>query len=148
MRGLSTSHCTKIMSQATFTVGMKFNSFEELEHAISNYENSSYCNLYKHQARTISNIKGRITKSINPLLRYYEITYHCIFGGKNRCKKVGQRNTTSLKNDCPVKIRLRVSVDGLHLEIRGCILDHNHDCNEIIYRNCQNKEIWILMILK
>lgn len=118
---------------------MTFNSFNDLENFIKKYEKSLFCNLYKFQAITISNLKGRVTKTINPLLRYYEITYRCVFGDKTSSKNNGKRNKLSLKINCPVKISLRASNDGLCLEVRGCILSHNHERNEVLYRNLPNQ---------
>lgn len=118
-----------------FSVGTKFNSFEDLQNAIKQLEELTFCNFYKYQARTLENIKSRITKTINASLKYYEITYNCIYNCKKKSKSCGNRKKPSLIGNCPVFISLRTSVDGLTLDVRSCILIHNHETNKIIYNN-------------
>ena len=74
-------------------IGKKFEDFSAFESAIECYQNAEYVQFWKRDSRTISAAQSRLPKkSLNPRLKYYEIRYHCIQGGKSfKSKSTGMR---------------------------------------------------------
>ena len=57
-------------------------------------EQVSFSQLWKRDAKTVANAKKHLDCPLNPLLKYYEIKYCCIHGGKVlRSQGNGRRNT-------------------------------------------------------
>ena len=73
--------------------GDEFFSFEELAHAMRNFEEQSYVCLYNRSSRTIKATKGQVpNKVFRDELKYSELDYSCIHGGKNfQSKSRGSR---------------------------------------------------------
>jgi hypothetical protein len=73
-------------AETSFHVGEKFSSFEELDKKINAYTRKTYIDLYRKEARTIAAAvkEKRISskKVKNNTLKYSEIQYSCIHGGK------------------------------------------------------------------
>lgn len=118
-----------------FHIGMKFQSFNELETFIKNYENANFVNLKIRESRKIDSMKQRVSRPISNALVYYEITYICYFGPQYRKRNNGLRDKRSLKRDCPFKVTLRVSIDGESLEVRTYQCEHNHSRDSWIFSN-------------
>ena len=51
-------------SERTLTLGEKFTSFEEIEIAIKEHEDSNYIQMYRRHSRTIDSFKLRYPKKI------------------------------------------------------------------------------------
>ena len=71
------------------SVGEQFTSFDELSKRVLEFERSSHVQLYIRSSRTIESAARRAPKrlkfndGVNDLLKYSEIDYACIHGGKN-----------------------------------------------------------------
>ena len=52
-------------SELTLTLGEKFTSFEEIEIAIKEHEDSKYIQMYRRHSRTIDSFKQRYPKKSN-----------------------------------------------------------------------------------
>ena len=64
-------------------IGKKFEDFSAFESAIERYQNAEYVQFWKRDSRTISAAQSRLPKkTLNPRLKYYEVSFHCIQGGK------------------------------------------------------------------
>ena len=76
-----------------FRVGDEFNSFDDLCDKISTFEQTQFVQLYIRRSRTITAASKRRTKKIyNEDLKYAEIEYACINGGKNfKTTSTGER---------------------------------------------------------
>ena len=57
---------------------------------IAKYEEAKSCKFYIRDSRTIDGAKGRVKKSLNCDLEYYELSLCCIHGGK-KPREHGQR---------------------------------------------------------
>ena len=69
--------------ERTLAIGEQFEMFEELEEAVKAYENEKYVQLYVRHSRSTTKCQVRITKkTLNPRLKYGELLYACIHGGK------------------------------------------------------------------
>ena len=73
-------------SERTLTLGEKFTSFEDIEIAIKEHEDSKYIQMYRRHSRTIDSFKQRYPKKSHldiPIeLKYAELVFACIHGGK------------------------------------------------------------------
>lgn len=74
-----------IPNSVAFTVGQKFESFEVLEGKIKEFEKECFVQLWKRDARTLEAARKRVDrcKSMKADLKYYQMKYCCIHGGKN-----------------------------------------------------------------
>ena len=81
-------------SSPLFTIGDKFQSLEQLEQKIKLFEESNYVQLWKREARTIEGAQKRIARYLKPELRYYQLKYCCVHGGKG-FKSVGKGDRSS-----------------------------------------------------
>ena len=71
-----------------FFVGKEFSSFTELEESVNSYCSEKLISIYIRTSRSIdaavrSHRIRQPTVETSALLKYYEIEYACIHGGKN-----------------------------------------------------------------
>ena len=65
-------------------VGQTFGDHEALEKGIEQLEKLENCELWVRDSRTVdAAVKRARRKQINPKLKYAEVTYHCVYGGRN-----------------------------------------------------------------
>ena len=126
-----------------FDVGETFNTFPELEKKINDFEKSNCVKLWKRDSRTIqSAVKNkRISAEKAPSvddqdeLRYYEIHYACVHGGRtHKSASKGARTAHTFRNDCPFNLSLRLTDDGKSLSVRSINTEHNHIAIEETYK--------------
>ena len=74
-------------------IGKKFQDFSSLEIAIQQYQKGETVQFFGRSSRTIEKAQPRMPdKKLNERLRYYEISFHCIRGGKNfKSRSTGMR---------------------------------------------------------
>ena len=67
-----------------FAVGKKFNTLDSLEEAICRFQDQNFIQLWKRDARTIDSVtaKGRVERPLKAYLKYYQVKYCCVHGGK------------------------------------------------------------------
>ena len=83
------------MAVAQLKVGDTFDSFEELEKRLKQFEDRNFVKFWKREARTREAAMKRVERHIRPELKYYQLKYACIHGGqKFRGKGSGQRSTS------------------------------------------------------
>ena len=84
-RSPSTTHLDiSSVTVPQLTTGQEFSSFEELKHCISSYERATFVQLYIRRSRSVESAKKRATKkNFNSDLRFSELQYNCIHGGKH-----------------------------------------------------------------
>ena len=64
-------------------IGQKFEDFRAFESAIERYQTVESVQFFKRDSRTVEKAQPRFTnKILNPRLKYYEIKFSCIHGGK------------------------------------------------------------------
>lgn len=75
-------------------VGNTFDSYEEFDSELKKYCDKNYVCFYKREARTISAARRKTERPINAELKYYQLKFACIKGGKAfQSMGKGQRNT-------------------------------------------------------
>ena len=80
--------------EVTFSVNDVVNSFEELERKIKQYRVKKQVQLWRRDSRTIEAASKRIDRYLDELVKYYELTYSCIHGGRKfQAKGEGKRAT-------------------------------------------------------
>ena len=75
----------------TFTIGGTFDSFDELQGRIKEFEVASNVQLTHRDSRTLTATKERVPKRVekaNQNLVYFSIDLTCLFGGKG-CQEKG-----------------------------------------------------------
>ena len=55
--------------------------------AIMRYQNAENVQFYRRDSRSVENGQQRLEKKSNPKIKYYEVKYHCINGGKKHISK-------------------------------------------------------------
>ena len=106
-----------------FKLNDKFSSLNKLELQIANYSKKKHVVLHKREARTLEAAlrekKLSLDRIKNKDLKYYQVKYACIFGGRNNFKARGEgsRKTKTSQRGCPFFIQIRLSDDGHHLVV-------------------------------
>ncbi|XP_057331387.1 uncharacterized protein LOC130671482 [Microplitis mediator] len=118
-------------------VNQRFNTFEELEKKIKNYQGYKNCAFYKRDCVTIEKCRRQgVKRHIEPNLKYYSIRYCCINGGKKfKSMSTGERSSSTFQINCRASFKVRVTEDGNSLIISNINLDHNHDTTKKFYDN-------------
>eukprot|EP00111_Clytia_hemisphaerica_P013808 TCONS_00040644-protein len=122
-----------------FEVGERFSSFEELERKLKIYKEENATELYKVNTRSLENAVKRksITtdKNINSDLRYYELNYRCVEGGKCSSRSTGKRKTKTFKKECPFIIKFGADEDAQTLVVKSIKDEHNHQLDKNLFRH-------------
>lgn len=64
-------------------VGSKFYTFDDLSKHLEEFQQSEQVQLWVRDSRTVvAAAKRARRKSLNPALKYAELTYSCVFGGR------------------------------------------------------------------
>ena len=115
-------------------VNDKFSSLKDFESAISNYSKTNYVDLHKRDARTINQAikEKKISQDRvkNKDLKYYQVKYNCIYGGRKNFKGRGKgaRKTKTFQRGCDFFIQVRLADSGDHLVVTNMHGQHaNHD---------------------
>ena len=121
-----------------FYIGKRFESIVTLNEVKQSFEDYSFIELWKKDARTLAAARKRTPKrveSINPELEYYSLLFACKFAGKSRKKANRQKETKSFRQSCPFQICLSASEDGNALEVTHMKLSHNHEVSKQLYQS-------------
>ena len=51
------------------------------------YQNAENGQFYRRDSRSVDKAQPRFEKRLNPKIKYYEVKYHCINGGKKHISK-------------------------------------------------------------
>lgn len=108
-------------------VGSKFYTFDELSSRLEEFQDLEQVQLWVRDSRTVvAAAKRARRKSLNPALKYAELTYSCVFGGRRPSDQTKIHNQTSA-GGCPFKVRLSTSIDGQALVVKEICHEHNHE---------------------
>ncbi|XP_042226438.1 putative mediator of RNA polymerase II transcription subunit 12 [Homarus americanus] len=108
-------------------VGSKFYTFDELSRRLEEFQELEQVQLWVRDSRTVvAAAKRARRKSLNPALKYAELTYSCVFGGRRPSDQTKIHNQTSA-GGCPFKVRLSTSNDGQALVVKEICHEHNHE---------------------
>lgn len=65
-----------------FMIGERFKSFEDLDKKLKNYEKATSTKFWIRDCRTVNAAMKRTTRSLCKAIKYYQIGYRCIHGGR------------------------------------------------------------------
>ena len=120
---------------ADFNIGDEFNTFEDFEVRLKEFEAESFVKLWRRDSRTLAAAQTRIKrlKDANVDIKYAEATYCCVHGGRDfkARTKTGERpNTSTFRHACGFKIRIKASPNGKKLVVADVVKIHNHEVTE------------------
>ena len=69
-------------SLSSFFVGQKFKTFENLQLHLKNYEAKHSVQFWRRDSRTIKAAKTRLGRAFSEKIKYSEINYKCVHGGR------------------------------------------------------------------
>ncbi|KAK6622382.1 hypothetical protein RUM44_002193 [Polyplax serrata] len=115
--------------------GQKFKSFDALKKYLEEYGQKNYVKFWIRSSHTRNSLKSKISKTMNPDLKYVCVKFACIFGGeKIRCRGSGIRKSSTYRDlGCPCMINAVVGEDGNHVKLDTVILEHNHVLCKTLY---------------
>ncbi|XP_069775813.1 zinc finger SWIM domain-containing protein 1-like isoform X2 [Narcine bancroftii] len=123
------------MSQVTgFRVGAEFSSYSELHREYRRYQKDCAVQMWTRHSRTIEAQRRRAPKRpMNDALKFAEIDYACIHGGKLfKTKGSGKRpNQKTNKMKCPCVIKVRLSANGNKFVVKEMNESHNHTTKQV-----------------
>ena len=139
------------MTEMEFKLGDEFSSYEQLCVAVKALEKAQGINFSVRDSRTIERAKGRVNFFIKPALRYYELTYICMKGGRSHQSKLTgarpnqrfglyiilynaiflQLSYSTYKEGCEASFQVRASRDGQTLVVTKLNFEHNHPINKV-----------------
>lgn len=131
----------KMAADVTFFVGEEFTSFTELHRRIQSFQLRNSVQLYIRSSRKIQAAQVRSTDGYNPELKFAEIYYACVRGGRkfqsrgssssSAARHYGRAEASSLRQiNCPFHIKIRCTRDGQKLYIKDFNSSHNHGTTE------------------
>ncbi|XP_053376767.1 zinc finger SWIM domain-containing protein 3-like [Mercenaria mercenaria] len=149
------------MASVSFQIGEKFPTFLSLQTKIEQYQSANNVQLYRRSSRSLSAAKSRCpNKVFNDDIKFWELSYSCIHGGKQfKARGSGARNQSlrsfysffqlfcllclnaiycvfsTFRMGCKAEVRLHASADGQTLEVKYVNEIHNHDVNKTMFRN-------------
>lgn len=86
---------TNSSAVASFTVGQQFRSFEDLQSHLKLYESQHFVQFWCRDSRTVQAAQKRVNRSLSEKIKYYQLTYGCIHGGKKfKARGEGKRVTS------------------------------------------------------
>ncbi|XP_019860459.1 PREDICTED: uncharacterized protein LOC109588787 [Amphimedon queenslandica] len=98
----------------SFVLGERFESYDELEAKLKQYEKATYTQWWKRDCRTVDAAKRRVNRQLSDKIRYYEVVFKCINGGRKfKSKGEGIRSTMTFRQNCPAELSLRMEMDWL-----------------------------------
>ena len=87
------SHDQVIEKNVSLAVGESFESFEELKLKVKQYEEKHFVQFWIRDSRTVDSAQKRLTKKLNEKIKYYEVVFCCVHGGKKfKSKGEGRRS--------------------------------------------------------
>ena len=104
------------------------------------YCRRNYVDLYRRDSRSldaaVKQKRNSADKVKNRDLKFYELKYSCIHGGRNyKGRGKGIRDSSTFQMKCHCSISLRLSEDGNQLVVTQLNLSHeNHDVGEENYQ--------------
>ena len=119
-----------------FYIGQRISCIDELERLIKDYEDLTFCELWKNDVRTLRAAVKKVPRKVelaDPALKYYALLLSCKFGGEPRKRTDRIRKTKTFRQGCPFEIYIRLATDGQSPEV-NCIKElHNHELAKELY---------------
>ncbi|XP_033630613.1 uncharacterized protein LOC117292609 [Asterias rubens] len=113
-------------------IGRKFDSMEDVEQALKDFEAATLAQFIKRDSRTIESSRRRLpSRPLKDSLKYYAVTFSCVHQGQPCMVSKGRkRKRKSQRIGCPALIRFSVTPDGQQLSVVEINIEHNHQLGE------------------
>ena len=81
----------------SFYIGQRFQLFDDLHSHIKRYEAQHFVQFWCRDSRTVQAAQKRVSRPLSDKIKYYQLTYGCIHGGKkfNKARGEGKRHIVS-----------------------------------------------------
>ena len=77
-----------------FSLGEDFKTYTDLMEKIEKFKKTNFVDLYVRDSRSIEAAQKRLSKKLNKELKYYELKFTCVHGGKKFSSRgEGRRKT-------------------------------------------------------
>ncbi len=81
-------------SRLSFCIGEKFYSFTDLEVKVKSFETANATKFWIRDSRTIESARKRTNRPLLDCLKYYQVSFRCIHGGRKfKARGEGKRAT-------------------------------------------------------
>lgn len=78
----------------TFSIGERFKTYIDLERKVKEYEVATSTKFWIRDSRTVETARKRISRHLSDDIKYYQIAFRCIHGGRKFVAKgEGKRST-------------------------------------------------------
>ncbi|KAB0801903.1 hypothetical protein PPYR_04089 [Photinus pyralis] len=105
----------------------EFETYEEFDQLLKESAHRHYLQFWKRDCRTVEGAKKKTDRYINPNIKYYQLKYSCVQGGR-----VFRRKNKSLE-ECEANFYLTATPDGEKLFVKSLNNFHNHEVSEESY---------------
>lgn len=81
-------------SAATFSIGERFKTFIDLQNKLKEYKVATSTKFWIRDSRTVNAARTRLTRHLSDEIKYYQVSFRCIHGGRKFVAKgEGKRST-------------------------------------------------------
>lgn len=112
----------------------EFETYEEFDNLLKETSQRNFLHFWKRDCRTVEGAKKKTDRYINPKIKYYQLKYSCIQGGR-----VFRRKNKSLE-ECEANFYLTATPNGDKLFVKSLNNIHNHEVSEAVYLKYFNGE--------
>jgi len=82
-------------ARVSFHIGERFKSFQELENEVKRFEVATSTKFWIRDSRTIESARKRTSRQLSDSLKYYQVSFRCIHGGRKFQARGGGKRSTS-----------------------------------------------------
>jgi len=109
----------------------EFDTYEEFDKLLKELSRKNFVHFWKRDCRTVEGAKKKTERYIDPKIKYYQLKYSCVHGGR-MFKKKTEANLDS-KPECEANFYLIATQDGKKLFVKSLNNHHNHEVSEATY---------------
>ncbi|XP_022103351.1 zinc finger SWIM domain-containing protein 1-like isoform X2 [Acanthaster planci] len=122
-------------------VGMKFDSYEEVEHFIREHEEINFVKFFIMNSRSVEGSRKRLPKRfLSDALKYCTVVFACVHHGEHKSTSKGMRpRQKTLRMGCPAKFRFSATPSGKQLYLADAVTQHSHPHDEVSFRSLPQK---------
>lgn len=124
-----------LQDSSVFKLGESFDSYDALIKRLNSHSQGSLVHYWRRDSRTVQGAHMKTARPIEAKLKYYSVKFACVYGGQKFSPRgKGQRNTMSMRTDCPSHIMVRANKAGQKLEVISVCNHHNHPITKELYQ--------------
>ena len=72
-----------VCEHESFVAGESFPTYDDLEKKLERFKHQTFTEFWKRDARSVESATRRMDRHLKKELKYYEVTFCCIHGGKS-----------------------------------------------------------------